>query len=130
MIATFELLAEPTRRRILDLLRDGERPVGELVERLSMSQPAVSKHLRVLRDSGLVDVRVDAQRRVYRLRPEGLREVDAWIEPYRRLWEGRLARLERHLQLGTSDDTMDPTPTTDRDRRRGHTSRPTPVPEA
>jgi DNA-binding transcriptional ArsR family regulator len=98
VIATFELLAEPTRRRILDLLRDGERPVGELVDRLSMSQPAVSKHLRVLRESGLVDVRVDAQRRVYRLRPEALREVDAWIEPYRRLWEGRLDRLEQRLQ--------------------------------
>jgi DNA-binding transcriptional ArsR family regulator len=98
VIATFELLAEPNRRRILDLLRDGERPVGELVDRLSMSQPAVSKHLRVLRDSGLVDVRVDAQRRMYRLRPEGLREVDAWIAPYRRLWEDRLDRLERHLQ--------------------------------
>jgi DNA-binding transcriptional ArsR family regulator len=98
VIATFELLAEPTRRRILDLLRDGERPVGELVERLSMSQPAVSKHLRVLRDSGLVDVRVDAQRRVYRLRPERLQEVDAWIEPYRRLWTERLDRLDQHLQ--------------------------------
>lgn len=103
MIATFELLAEPNRRRILDLLRDGERPVGELVDRLSMSQPSVSKHLRVLRDSGLVDVRVDAQRRVYRLRPERLREIDAWIEPYRQLWEGRLERLERHLQ--TMKDT-------------------------
>jgi DNA-binding transcriptional ArsR family regulator len=98
VIATFELLAEPTRRRILDLLRDGERPVGELVERLSMSQPAVSKHLRVLRESGLVDVRVDAQRRLYRLRPEPLREVDAWIEPYRQLWVDRLDRLDRHLQ--------------------------------
>jgi DNA-binding transcriptional ArsR family regulator len=98
VIATFELIAEPSRRRILDLLRDGERPVGELVERLSMSQPAVSKHLRVLRDSGLVDVRVDAQRRLYRLRPEGLREVDAWIAPYRRLWEGRFDRMERHLR--------------------------------
>jgi len=94
----FELLAEPTRRRILDLLRDGERPVGELVDRLSMSQPAVSKHLRVLRDSGLVDVRVDAQRRMYRLRPEPLKEVDAWIAPYRRLWDQRLDRLERHLK--------------------------------
>ena len=106
MIATFELLAEPTRRRILDLLRDRERPVGELVDRLSMSQPAVSKHLRVLRDSGLVDVRVDAQRRVYRLRPEPLKEVDAWIEPYRRLWDQRLDRLERHLK--TMDDTKGP----------------------
>jgi DNA-binding transcriptional ArsR family regulator len=98
VIAPFELLAEPTRRRILDLLREGERPVGELVERLSMSQPAVSKHLRVLRDSGLVDVRVDAQRRMYRLRPEPLREVDAWIEPYRQLWTDRLDRLDQHLQ--------------------------------
>lgn len=106
MIATFELLAEPTRRRILDLLRDGERPVGELVDRLSMSQPAVSKHLRVLRDSGLVDVRVDAQRRVYRLRPEPLKEIDAWIEPYRRLWDRRLDRLDRHLK--TMDDTKGP----------------------
>jgi DNA-binding transcriptional ArsR family regulator len=106
VIATFELLAEPTRRRILDLLRDGERPVGELVDRLSMSQPAVSKHLRVLRDSGLVDVRVDAQRRVYRLRPEPLKEIDAWIEPYRRLWDRRLDRLERHLK--TMDGTKGP----------------------
>jgi DNA-binding transcriptional ArsR family regulator len=106
VIATFELLAEPTRRRILDLLRDGERPVGELVERLSMSQPAVSKHLRVLRDSGLVDVRVDAQRRMYRLRPERLREIDAWIAPYRRLWEDRLDRLEQHLK--TMDDSKGP----------------------
>ena len=99
MIATFELLAEPTRRRILDLLREGERPVGELVQRLRMSQPSVSKHLRVLRDSGLVDVRIDAQRRFYRLRPDPLREVDAWIEPYRQLWIDRLDRLDQHLQL-------------------------------
>ena len=106
MIATFELLAEPTRRRILDLLRDGERPVGELVDTLSMSQPPVSKHHRVLRDSGLVDVRVDAQRRVYRLRPEPLKEIDAWIEPYRRLWDRRLDRLDRHLK--TMDDTKGP----------------------
>ena len=98
MIATFDLLAEPNRRRILDLLRDGERPVGEIVDRLSMCQPAVSKHLRVLRDSGLVDVRVDAQRRVYRLRPGPLQEIDDWIEPYRRLWTDRLDRLDRHLQ--------------------------------
>lgn len=87
-------------------MRDGERPVGELVDRLSMSQPAVSKHLRVLRDSGLVDVRVDAQRRVYRLRPEPLKEIDAWIEPYRRLWDRRLDRLDRHLK--TMDDTKGP----------------------
>ena len=98
MIATFELLAEPNRRRILDLLLDGDRPVGELVDRLGMSQPSVSKHLRVLRESGLVDVRTDAQRRVYRLRTEPLEEVDAWLEPYRKRWMDRFDRLERHLE--------------------------------
>jgi DNA-binding transcriptional ArsR family regulator len=98
MTATFELLAEPNRRRILDLLLDGDRPVGELVDRLGMSQPAVSKHLRVLRESGLVDVRQDAQRRVYRLRPEPLAEVDAWLEPYRKRWMDRFDRLEGHLE--------------------------------
>src|SRR4051794_41462138 len=85
----FEVLAEPNRRRILDLLREEERPVGELVDALGISQPAVSKHLRVLRDAGLVEVRVDAQRRLYRLRPEPLREIDEWLTPYRRAWRGR-----------------------------------------
>jgi DNA-binding transcriptional ArsR family regulator len=94
----FEVMAEPTRRDILDLLRDGERPVGELVDRLRMSQPAVSKHLRVLRDAGLVDVRPDAQRRLYRIRPEPLAEMDAWLAPYRRLWSQSLDKLERHLE--------------------------------
>src|SRR4051812_9300618 len=97
MAATFAVLAEPTRRQILDLLRDGERPVGELVDRLALSQPGVSKHLRVLREAGLVDVRTDAQKRMYRLRPEPLAEVDAWLTPYRRLWARRLDALERHL---------------------------------
>ena len=97
MAATFTVLAEPTRRRILDLLREEERPVGELVDRLRLSQPGVSKHLRVLREAGLVDVRADAQKRLYRLRPEPLAEVDAWLEPYRELWAGRLDALERHL---------------------------------
>ena len=83
---------------ILDLLRDGERPVGELVDRLRLSQPAVSKHLRVLREAGLVDVRSDAQRRLYRLRPEPLAEVDAWLAPYRRLWTRSLDALEKHLE--------------------------------
>jgi DNA-binding transcriptional ArsR family regulator len=95
--STFEVLAEPQRRRILDLLREGERPVGALVERLTLSQPAVSKHLRVLKNAGLVEVRQDAQRRWYRLRPEPLAEIDAWLAPYRRLWAGRLDALERHL---------------------------------
>jgi DNA-binding transcriptional ArsR family regulator len=100
MASTFEVLAEPTRRQILDLLRDSERSVGELVERLTISQPGVSKHLRVLRDAGLVSVRTDAQRRWYGLRPEPLSEIDAWLEPYRRLWAGRLDALERHLDEG------------------------------
>ncbi len=79
------------------MLRMGERPVTELVEQLRVSQPAVSKHLRVLREAGLVDARVDAQRRVYRLRPEQLREIDDWLAPYRELWSNSLDRLERHL---------------------------------
>ncbi|HEX2027693.1 MAG TPA: metalloregulator ArsR/SmtB family transcription factor [Nitriliruptorales bacterium] len=96
-MSTFEVLAQPNRRRILDLLRDRERPVGELVDALDVSQPAVSKHLRVLREAGLVDVRVDAQRRLYRVRPEPLRAIEEWLAPYRRLWESRLDDLERHL---------------------------------
>jgi DNA-binding transcriptional ArsR family regulator len=97
MLAPFEALAEPNRRRILDLLCAGERPVGDLVGALDVSQPAVSKHLRVLRQAGLVDVRTDGQRRMYRVRPEPLRAVDEWLEPYRRLWASRLDALERHL---------------------------------
>jgi DNA-binding transcriptional ArsR family regulator len=94
---TFEVVAEPTRRRILDLLRERSRPVGELVEQVGTSQPLVSKHLRVLRDAGLVRVRQDAQRRWYELRPEPLAELDAWLAPYRRLWADSLDALERHL---------------------------------
>jgi len=94
---TFEVLAEPTRRRIVELLLERARPVGELVELLGISQPGVSKHLRVLRDGGFVDVRADAQRRFYELRPGPLAELDAWLAPYRRLWSDRLDALERHL---------------------------------
>ena len=97
MAPPFEVLAEPNRRRILDLLRVEERPVGELVRELEVSQPAVSKHLRVLREAGLVTVRPEAQRRVYRVAPEPLKEMDEWLAPYRRLWAKRLDRLERHL---------------------------------
>lgn len=93
----FEVLADPTRRRVLDLLMQEERTVGELVDELGMNQPAVSKQLRVLREAGLVAARVDAQRRVYRLRPARLAEADAWLAPYRRFWRGKLAALERHL---------------------------------
>jgi DNA-binding transcriptional ArsR family regulator len=94
---TFNVLADPTRRRILDLLLDGPRAVGELVNRLKISQPGVSKHLRVLREARLVSVRSEAQRRIYELRPEPLAEVAEWLEPYRRLWSERLDALERHL---------------------------------
>jgi DNA-binding transcriptional ArsR family regulator len=98
----FATLADPNRRRILDLLRERERPVGELVHALSVSQPAVSKHLRVLREAGVVEVRVDAQRRLYRVRAEPLREIDAWLEPYRAMWSERLDALDRHLQSMTA----------------------------
>jgi DNA-binding transcriptional ArsR family regulator len=94
---TFDVLAEPSRRRILDLLLDGERSVGDLVGRLKLSQPAVSKHLRVLREAGLVSVRSEAQRRIYGVQPEPLQEVAEWLEPYRRLWAERLNALEKHL---------------------------------
>ena len=94
---TFELVAEPSRRQILDLLRERARPVGELVKLLGLSQPGVSKHLRLLREAGLVRVRRDGQRRWYELDPEPLAELDEWLEPYRHLWEERLDRLERHL---------------------------------
>ena len=93
----FDVLAEPNRRRILDLLRDCEQPVGELVSQLQVSQPAVSKHLRVLREAGLVKVRGDAQRRLYSVRPEPLRAIDEWLAPYRAMWASRLDDLERHL---------------------------------
>lgn len=95
---TFELVAEPTRRRILDLLRARARPVGELVKLLGLSQPGVSKHLRVLRHAGLVEVRREGRIRWYQLRPEPLAEVDQWLEPYRAYWSGRLDALERHLR--------------------------------
>jgi DNA-binding transcriptional ArsR family regulator len=94
----FEVLAEPNRRRILDLLRQAERPVGDLVRELGVSQPAVSKHLRVLRDAGLVDVRPDAQRRLYRVNVAPLRAVDDWLAPYREMWPAHLDALEAHLE--------------------------------
>ena len=97
-MTVFEVLAEPHRRQIVELLRAGERPVGGLVGELSLSQPAVSKHLRVLREAGMVEVRGDAQRRFYRLRPEPLRSVDEWLAPYRAMWASSLDDLERHLE--------------------------------
>ena len=98
-----DVLADPTRRRILDLLLTGPQPVGELTTRLGISQPGTSKHLRVLREAGLVDVRRDAQRRWYELRAEPLADLDAWLAPYRRLWSDAFDALEQHL-----DDNPDP----------------------
>lgn len=95
---TLQVIADPRRQAILDLLRQGELSVGELVQRLGMSQPLVSKHLRALKDAGLVQARVDAQRRLYRVCPEPLAEVDEWLAPYRALWTGSLDRLEQHLE--------------------------------
>lgn len=93
----FAVLAEPSRRHILDALRRSERSVGELVESLGLSQPAVSKHLRVLRDAGFVSCRTAAQQRIYRIEVRPLRAVDGWLAPYRRLWARHLDALERHL---------------------------------
>ena len=97
MESAFTVLAEPSRRAILTLLANGERSVGDLESALNLSQPSVSKHLRVLRDAGLVEATIDAQRRVYRIRPEPLQEVDAWMAPFRRYWSARVDALERHL---------------------------------
>jgi len=95
--APFDVLAETNRRRILELLGSGERPVGELVGQLEITQPAVSKHLRILREAGLVEVRTEAQRRLYRVRSEPLRAMYEWLEAYRHMWDSRFDKLERHL---------------------------------
>ncbi len=105
MESVFEVIAEPNRRAILNLLISSEHSVGEIERQLGMPQPAVSKHLRVLREAGFVESTVDAQRRLYRLRPEPLQEIDAWLAPFRRFWSAHVDALERHL------DRMDrPTP--------------------
>ena len=93
----FEVIAEPNRRAILSLLVSSQRSVGEIEHRLRMPQPTVSKHLRVLREAGFVESTVNAQRRLYRLKPEPLQEVDAWLAPFRRLWSAHIDALERHL---------------------------------
>jgi DNA-binding transcriptional ArsR family regulator len=95
--SVFEIIAEPNRRAILSLLVSSHQSVGEIERQLRMSQPTVSKHLRVLRDAGFVESTVDAQRRLYRLKPEPLREVDAWLAPFRLFWAARVDALERHL---------------------------------
>jgi DNA-binding transcriptional ArsR family regulator len=112
MLSPFEVIAEPNRRRILDLLCAQDRSVGELVAATRLSQPTVSKHLRVLRDARLVEAEADAQRRLYRLRPAPLAELDTWLAPYRRFWSDRLDALERHL------DGLDTAPTAKKTRRK------------
>jgi len=113
MESAFTVLAEPSRRAILTLLASGERSVGDLESALNLSQPSVSKHLRVLRDAGFVEATIDAQRRVYRIRPEPLQEVDAWMTPFRRYWSARVDALERHL-----DRMATPTRTKRQPRKR------------
>src|SRR3974390_916310 len=108
MESVFEIIAEPNRRAILSLLVASEQSVGDIEEQLRMSQPSVSKHLRVLREAGFVECTVDAQRRLYRLRPDPLRQVDAWLAPFRRFWSAHVDALERHL------DRIDPPTTTKR----------------
>ena len=97
METTFDIIAEPSRRAILSLLASSERSVGDIGQKLRLPQPSVSKHLRVLREAGFVEARVDAQRRLYRLRPEPLMEIDAWLAPFRRFWSAHVDALERHL---------------------------------
>jgi DNA-binding transcriptional ArsR family regulator len=111
--SVFEIIAEPNRRAILSLLISAQQSVGEIERQLGMSQPTVSKHLRVLRDGGYVESTVDAQRRLYRLKPESLQELDVWLAPFRRFWSAHLDALERHL------DHMDQaTPTNGKTRRK------------
>ena len=117
MESAFAILAEPNRRALLSLLASSEKSVGELERELGLPQPSVSKHLRVLRDAGFVEAQVDAQRRVYRLRPEPLMEVDAWLDPFRRFWSAHIDALERHL------DRMGRRPTAKRRSRRPNRKR-------
>jgi DNA-binding transcriptional ArsR family regulator len=105
MDTSFAVVAEPNRRAILSMLLTSERAVGDIERELQLSQPSVSKHLRVLRDAGFVESRIEAQRRVYRLRPEPLMELDAWLAPFRRFWSRHLDALERHLD---KMDTVSP----------------------
>ncbi len=119
MESVFEVIAEPSRRAILSLLAESEQSVGEIEQRLQMSQPTVSKHLRVLRETGFVEASVDAQRRLYRLRPEPLKEVDAWLEPFRQFWEAHVDALERHLDQMEQAERMKGM---DQSQRRGSRS--------
>src|ERR1700735_5881794 len=116
---SFEIIAEPNRRAILSLLVSSEQSVGEIERQLGMTQPAVSKHLRVLRDAGFVESTVDAQRRLYRLKPEPFQEVDAWLAPFRRFWSAHVDALERHLDRMGQVDQSPQTKSKTRSGRRG-----------
>ena len=118
MESVFGIIAEPNRRAILTLLAASQRSVGEIERRLRMPQPMVSKHLRVLREAGFVESTVDAQRRLYRLKPEPFREVDAWLEPFRRFWSAHLDALERHLDRMDSLSGKKPAAIKDKTRRK------------
>ena len=121
MESVFEVIAEPNRRSILSLLVSSQQSVGEIERQLGMPQPAVSKHLRVLREAGFVESTVDAQRRLYRLKPEPLQEIDAWLAPFRRFWSAHVDALERHLdRMGqTKEDQSTPTKRKTTRKRRG-----------
>ena len=123
MESVFEIIAEPNRRAILSLLVSSQQSVGELERRLGMPQPTVSKHLRVLRDAGFVESTVDAQRRLYRLKPEPLQEVDAWLAPFRRFWSAHVDALERHLDSMESIPAKSKTTKTKTGRKRRGTNR-------
>ncbi len=115
----FEIIAEPNRRAILSLLVLSQQSVGDIERRLRMPQPTVSKHLRVLREAGFVESTVDAQRRLYRLKPEPLQEVDAWLAPFRRFWSAHIDALERHLdRMGHTKKEVQSTPTKKKKTRR------------
>jgi len=123
--SVFEIIAEPNRRAILSLLVSSQQSVGEIERQLRMPQPTVSKHLRVLRDAGFVESTVDAQRRLYRLKPEPLQELDAWLAPFRRFWSDHVDALERHLdRIDHMDHTDKPTPTKKKNKEK--TMRPKP----
>jgi DNA-binding transcriptional ArsR family regulator len=122
----FTVIAEPSRRAILSMLAASEQSVGAIERHLRLSQPTVSKHLRVLREAGFVEATVDAQRRLYRLRPEPLKELDAWLQPFRRFWEARVDALERHLDRMEEQEsrTQPRTATERRGAHRGRSKRP------
>jgi DNA-binding transcriptional ArsR family regulator len=120
VVAPFDVLAEPTRRRILDLLLERPRLVGDITEQLGLSQPGTSKHLRVLREAGLVQVRPEAQRRWYELSSAPLREIDAWLSPYRRMWDDSFDALERHLDTMPNEPGAPVPPEKNRKSRKAH----------